>query len=183
MFTPWLRLDARHLTHAAHLPNQKDGGHHFARHLTHAAHLLNRRMVNCDSLSKYYLRPMGLATPHMQPTSSTRKMVNCQVQPSVEMDGQVKSWSVSSLCGRQHHHVPCQVGQSLFCLVWKQIGLWLFLHDPIDPNKVDFCSMKNSCVLQWIILNSSFFCRKWSEFYMEGFYWKLNHFNLEENSY
>ena len=114
MFTPWLRLDARHLTHAAHLPNQKDGGHHFARHLTHAAHLLNRRMVNCDSLSKYYLRPMGLATQHMQPTSSTRRMVNCQVQPSVEMDGQVKSWSVSSLCGRQHHHVPCQVGQSLY---------------------------------------------------------------------
>ena len=126
---------------------------------------------------------MGLATQHLQPTSSTRRMVNCQVQPSVEMDGQVKSWSVSSLCGRQHHHVPCQVGQSLYFLSLKTNWFMIVLHDSIKSEQSWFLFHENSCVLQWINLNSSLFYRKWSEFYIEGFYWKLNHLNLEENSY
>ena len=142
-------LEARHLTYAAYLPNQEDGEHHLARHLTHVAHLLNRRMVNCGSLSKQCLRPMELATQHMQPTTSTRRMVNCQVQPTVEMDGQVKSWSVSSLCGRQHHHVPCQVGQCLYFLCLKTNCFMIgFALPPLNPTKVDLCSLKNSYVLQ-----------------------------------
>ena len=127
---------------------------HGSRHPTPAAHLLNQKNGELSS-------------------------------PAVSGDGwssqvlvSVKSlWPSASSCSLSGR------AKSFFFLVWKQIGLWLFLHDSIKSEQSWFLFHENSCVLQWINLNSSLFYRKWSEFYIEGFYWQLNHLNLEENSY
>ena len=126
IFTPWLRFVACYSTHVAHLPHPIGWWISFCPTPTQAAHLRNRRMARCDSLSGHYSQPWALPPNTCCPTPQ-------QVQPSVEMDVPVKSWSVSSLCGCQ-----LQVGQSHYFLILKQIGLWLFYMTLLNPDKVDY---------------------------------------------
>ena len=70
----------------------------------------------------------------------------CEVQLSEKMDGQ--DTGVASP-GVRHHHVPCQVGQCLYFLCLKTNCFMIgFALPPLNPTKVDLCSLKNSYVLQ-----------------------------------